>query len=85
MIAFEYIEGAAIGCYIAQRTGDINIWIGVAIPVRVCGEIVRHQVAAYCDVLRNGFPVIACHAGLFIAVPTFNMKVRMSSTHGEMM
>ena len=28
---------------------------------------------------------IACQAGLFIAVPIFSRKVRISSTHGEMM
>ena len=29
--------------------------------------------------------MIACHAGLFIAVPMLSRKVRMSNTHGEMM
>ena len=63
MVAFKYIERAAVGGHAVQHAGDVNIGICVAVAVGVGGEVVCDQVAAYRDVLCNGLAMIAGHAG----------------------
>jgi len=63
VVAFEHVECAAVGGYAAERSGDVDIRVGVSIAVRVGREIIRDEVAAHGDVLGNGFAVIAGHAG----------------------
>ena len=62
MIAFEHIEGTAVSSDAAQRRGDIDIGIGIAVTVGIGGEIIRRQIVSDRNVLSNRFTMIASHA-----------------------
>jgi len=63
VIALQHIEGAAIGRYTAQHSGNVDIRVGIAIAVGVGREVVCNQIVAHRDVLGDGFAVVSSHAG----------------------
>jgi len=62
MVAFAHVEDAAIGRDRLDDGRNHRVRIGVALAMRVGGQIVRHQVVAHLEVLRDGLAVIARHS-----------------------
>src|SRR5579862_1573247 len=63
MVAFANVECAAVHCDAFDDAGDINVGVRVAVAVGVGGKVVRNEVTADLDELRDRFAVIAGHAG----------------------
>jgi hypothetical protein len=59
MVSFPNIERSAINLDAFQNLRNKYIRIGIAVAMGIGRQIVRHEIAAHADVLRNGFAVIS--------------------------
>src|SRR5271165_5214713 len=59
MISLANVVGSAVHLHVFQNLRNKNIGVGVAIAVRVCRQVVGHQVGAHGDVLGDRFTMIA--------------------------
>src|SRR5215469_12452074 len=62
MIAFEHIEGSTVGSDATKCGSYIDIRIGIAVAVGVCGEIVGNEIGSDRDVLSDRFPMVPGYA-----------------------
>ncbi len=62
VIAFAHVERAAVDLHALDDIGDIYVRIGIAVTVRIRRQVVRHQVRAHLNILRDRLAVIARHA-----------------------
>src|SRR5208283_2906739 len=63
MIPFPHVERAAIHLNAFNHLENEDVWVGVAVSVRVGGEIVGNQVASHLEIGGDGFAMISCYAG----------------------
>src|ERR1700735_1110335 len=59
MVSFPTIERPAINLDAFENLRNKYVRIGIAIAMGIGRQIVRHEIAAHGDVLRNGFAVIS--------------------------
>src|ERR1700723_3878194 len=62
MISFPTVECSAIDLDAFQNLWNKYVRGGIAVSARIARQIVRHEVAANCYVLRYGLTVISSHA-----------------------
>ncbi len=59
MIPFADIESATIDLDAFDDFWNKDVGVGVSVAVGVGGKIVRHQITAHCDELRDRLAVVA--------------------------
>src|SRR3984893_2341644 len=63
MISLSDVERAAVDLNAFDRLRNKDVWVGISVAMRICRQIVRHQISADGDELRDRFAVIAGDAG----------------------